>query len=59
MKSVLLKKVKVDEAAARAAEWAKLTTAQKIRSLDDRLGKGEGAVKQRAKLAALLAKEGG
>lgn len=59
MKSVLLKDKKRVEAAERQAEWSKLTTAQKIQALDDRLGKGVGAAKGRAKLAALLAKEGG
>ena len=40
-----------------AEKWDSLTTAQKIQSIDQRLGKGVGAVKQRAKLAKLLAAE--
>jgi hypothetical protein len=37
--------------------WASLTTAQKIADLDRRLGKGKGAKKQRARLAAQLEAE--
>jgi hypothetical protein len=40
-------------AEARQQAWAKLTTAQKIAALDKRLGKGKGAIAQRAQLAAL------
>jgi hypothetical protein len=41
------------EAVARQEAWAKLSTAEKIASLDRRLGKGVGAVKQRAKLSVV------
>lgn len=40
-----------EEGTARNAEWASLTTAQKIASLDARLGKGIGAKRQRKLLA--------
>ena len=41
---------------ARTAEWQKLTPKQQLASLDDRLGKDVGAVKQRARIAKLRAK---
>lgn len=44
-------------AKARAAEYAKLTTQQKIDRLDVAFGKGVGAAKERAKLAKLLTKK--
>lgn len=47
-----LRKMRVDE---RAAYYAALTVQQKIDRLDKRLGKGIGAVKERAKLAKALA----
>lgn len=45
------------EAAERTARWEALSTKEKIADLDRRLGKGQGAVKQRARLAAQLAEE--
>lgn len=37
----------------RNEQWASLTPAEQIKALDSRLGKGVGAKKQRAKLAAV------
>lgn len=34
--------------------WRKLTPKQQFKALDDRLGKDQGAKKQRARLAALI-----
>ena len=42
-----------DEAKVRQADWDKLTPAKKLKILDQRLGKGEGAKRERARLAAL------
>jgi len=39
------------------AQWSSLSIAQQIAELDRRLGKGQGAAKQRARLAALLEAE--
>lgn len=41
---------KQHEAAERDAAWAGLTLKDKLAALDRRLGKGQGAVKQRARL---------
>ena len=38
-------------------QWSSLNIAQQIAELDRRLGKGQGATKQRARLAALLEAE--
>ena len=38
------------EALERNEKWVKLTTKEKLDSLDDRLGKGQGAKKQRKRL---------
>jgi len=38
----------------RLAHWRALSPSEQIESLDRRLGKGVGAVKQRAKIAALM-----
>jgi len=46
--------VRREEALVRDAEWRGLTPAQQLAALDKRLGVGVGAVKQRAKLTALL-----
>lgn len=50
-------RVKREEGAERTARWEALSTKEKIADLDRRLGKGQGAVKQRARLAAQLAEE--
>jgi len=39
------------EAEARQKDWASLSTADQIKALDARLGKGVGASKQRARLS--------
>jgi hypothetical protein len=44
------KQIKQTEAAVRNEAWAKLTPEQQLESLDNRLGKGIGAKKQRAKI---------
>ncbi len=41
---------RVEEAIIRNESYGKLSTKDKIGKLDSRLGKGKGAVKQRAKL---------
>ena len=44
------KQIKETEAIVRNEAWAKLTPEQQLESLDNRLGKGIGAKKQRAKI---------
>ena len=44
------KQIKQTEAAVRNEAWAKLTPEQQLASLDERLGKGIGAKKQRARI---------
>ena len=44
------KHIKETEAKVRNEAWAKLTPEQQLESLDNRLGKGVGAKKQRAKI---------
>ena len=44
------KQIKQTEAIVRNEEWAKLTSEQQLASLDERLGKGIGAKKQRARI---------
>lgn len=53
----VLKKMRQEEAAERAAARALLSTQEKIDALDNLLGKGVGAKKERAKLQARLAEE--
>lgn len=48
------KQQKQTEAAARDAEWRKLTPRQQLASLDQRLGKGVGAKRQRARLQEMI-----
>ncbi|KKN66647.1 hypothetical protein LCGC14_0469820 [marine sediment metagenome] len=51
------KKYLQEQAEAQKEAWGKLTTMQKIQTLDERLGPNAGAVKERAKLKVLLGKE--
>ena len=44
------KQIKETEAKVRNEAWAKLTLEQQLASLDERLGKGIGAKKQRARI---------
>ena len=44
------KQIKETEAIIRNEAWAKLTPEQQLASLDERLGKGIGAKKQRARI---------
>ena len=44
------KQIKETEAIVRNEAWAKLSPEQQLASLDERLGKGIGAKKQRAKI---------
>ena len=44
------KQIKETEAIVRNEAWAKFTPEQQLASLDERLGKGIGAKKQRAKI---------
>ena len=46
-----------EESEKRKAAWDKLSTREKLKSLDDRLGKGVGATKQRKKLLQKLKEE--
>ncbi len=43
---------RVKEGEARNAAWAKLSAAQRLADLDQRLGKGRGATRQRRILTA-------
>lgn len=54
MRKIELRKVKKEEADERQAGWAALSAAEQLAELDRRLGKGVGAKKQRAKIAAKL-----
>ncbi len=45
------KAARVKVATENKERWESLTVAQKVQDLDNRLGKGQGAVKQRARLA--------
>jgi hypothetical protein len=53
----VLKKMRQEEAAERAAARALLSTQEKIDALDKLLGKNVGAKRERAKLQARLAEE--
>ena len=44
------RQIKETEAIVRNEAWAKLTPEQQLASLDERLGKGIGAKKQRARI---------
>lgn len=48
------KEIRQKEADERQAEYDKLTPKQKLAKLDQKLGKGVGAKKQREKLAELI-----
>ena len=48
------KQIKETEAIVRNETWAKLTPEQQLESLDNRLGEGIGAKKQRAKIQAKI-----
>ena len=48
------KQIKETEAIVRNEAWAKLTPEQQLESLDNRLGKGIGAKKQRAKIQSKI-----
>jgi ribosomal protein S12 methylthiotransferase accessory factor YcaO len=50
-------KQKRERAEKQQAQWSSLSIQQQIADLDRRLGKGQGATKQRARLAALLEAE--
>lgn len=49
-----LLKIKREEAEERQEAWAGLTPKQQIQALNGRLGKGQGAKKQRARIAAKM-----
>ena len=48
-----LKKIRVEEAKERLVAWQALPVAEQVSTLDRRLGEGQGAKKQRARLAKL------
>lgn len=48
------RKARLQEAQAREAAWRALGPAEQLALLDRRLGKGQGAKKQRARIAAAL-----
>jgi len=50
------KETKRKESADRVEKWQSLTPQQQLNLIDERLGKGIGAKRQRAKLAELLPK---
>lgn len=50
------KEQRVKDAAERSKAWRSLKPAQQLKELDNRLGVGMGASKQRAKIAKLLKK---
>lgn len=50
------RETKRQEGIERNAAWAKLTNAQKLVCLDNRLGVGQGAKRQREKLAPKVGK---
>lgn len=50
-------KFRREEAAQRQAEYDKLTIKQKLAKLDEKLGPGQGAERQRARLMAQLEKQ--
>jgi hypothetical protein len=51
------KQIKETEAIVRNEAWAKLTYEQQLASLDERLGKGIGAKKQRARIQYKIEKK--
>jgi hypothetical protein len=51
-------KIRREQAAARLAERAKLSAKEQIDRLDAKLGVGQGAAKERARLAAQIAEAG-
>jgi len=50
-----LRNLRRKEAIARNNAWAALSCEEQLADLDRRLGEGQGAVKQRAKIARLIA----
>jgi hypothetical protein len=48
------RKKRLEEAEAREAAWRALSPKEQLAALDARLGKGQGAKKQRARIAAAL-----
>ena len=52
-----MKELRIKEAAERQKVWDALSIKEKIAALDDLLGAGLGAKKQRARYAAILAEE--
>lgn len=54
MKPLTDKQRKREEAEARNSAWRALSPKEQLASLDRRLGKGVGAVKQRARIADML-----
>ena len=49
---------KMKEGLERKEYWDSLTPQEKLKDLDRRLGVGQGAVRQRAKLEAIINKKG-
>ncbi len=50
------KAARVSAMQKRLDEWRKLSPSEQLKALDERLGKGKGAAKQRARLAEKLTK---
>lgn len=50
---------KKKEAEARREEYKKMSPEQKLQKLDSKLGKGQGAKKQRERLIKQMAQKGG
>ena len=55
-RSHMRRKVLREQTAERTEIWRKLTPQQQLDALDARLGKGVGAVKQRARLIKMILK---
>lgn len=55
-KSKMTKEVRRQAAQAQVGKWQQLSPRQQLAELDKRLGKGQGAVRQRARLQAKLEK---
>ena len=53
---VAMKKIRQQEALERNAAWAKMSPREQMQVLDGTLGKGQGATKQRKRIAAAMQK---
>lgn len=56
--SIFRKKVLREQTAKRLEEWRSLSPVEQLQALDNRLGAGVGATKQRARLSKLIGSDG-